>query len=82
MEPFNDQPCVFFKEIEAQLRKRVTGSGQKSNFEEIVPIHGISKHAAATHRKNTLSKSNCSGTEQLKMLCKKTGVFQGSNTNF
>ena len=42
----------------------------------------ISEHTVATHRKNILSKSNCSRTEQLKMFCKKTGVFQGSTTNF
>lgn len=53
----------------------------KSN-RQIARKLNISEHTVATHRKNILSKSNCSGTEQLKMFCKKTGVFQGSNTNF
>ena len=35
----------------------------------------ISKHTVATHRKNIFSKSNCSGPEELKVFCKKNGVF-------
>jgi len=37
----------------------------------------ISKHTVATHRKNIFSKSNCSGLEELKVFCKKNGVFDG-----
>ncbi len=35
----------------------------------------ISKHTVATHRKNILSKSNCSDVQELKTFCKKNGVF-------
>jgi DNA-binding CsgD family transcriptional regulator len=35
----------------------------------------ISHHTVATHRKNILSKSKCSGVQDLKTYCKKNGVF-------
>lgn len=35
----------------------------------------ISKHTVSTHRKNILSKSNCSSMQELKIFCKKNGVF-------
>ena len=82
MAPSNYQPGVFFKEIEAQLGKRATGNAQKSDFEEMVPIHGISEHTVATHRKNILSKSNYSGTEQLKMFLRKLVFFKGRIQTF
>lgn len=39
----------------------------------------ISEHTVATHRKNIFSKSNCTGPEELKIFCKKIGVFNGNN---
>ncbi len=37
----------------------------------------ISHHTVATHRKNIMSKSDCSGVDELKTFCKKNGVFDG-----
>jgi DNA-binding CsgD family transcriptional regulator len=36
----------------------------------------ISIHTVATHRKNILSKSNCSSVLELKLFCKKNGIFK------
>lgn len=37
----------------------------------------ISHHTVATHRKNILSKANCSGVAELELFCKNNGVFEG-----
>lgn len=36
----------------------------------------ISHHTVATHRKNIMSKSACSGVAELEVFCKKNGVFR------
>lgn len=48
-------------------------SGKKNNG--IAKELNISKHTVSTHRKNILSKSDCSGVEELRIFCKKNGVF-------
>ena len=42
---------------------------------EIANDLNISRHTVSTHRKNILSKSNCSSMKELKIFCKKNGVF-------
>lgn len=42
---------------------------------EIANDLNISRHTVSTHRKNILSKSNCSSMQELKVFCKKNGVF-------
>lgn len=42
---------------------------------EIAINLGISKHTVATHRKNILFKSACSNVQELKIFCKKNGIF-------
>ena len=46
----------------------------RSNREIAINL-GISKHTVATHRKNILFKSACSNVEELKIFCKKNGIF-------
>ena len=46
---------------------------------EIASSLNISQHTVATHRKNIFSKSKCSNPEELKVFCKKRGVFNGVN---
>ncbi len=50
-----------------------------SSNPDIASSLNISKHTVATHRKNIFSKSKCSDPEELKIFCKKNGVFDGNN---
>ena len=50
-----------------------------SSNSEIADSFHISKHTVATHRKNIFSKSKCSNPAELKLFCKKNGVFNGKN---
>jgi DNA-binding CsgD family transcriptional regulator len=46
---------------------------------EIARSLNISRHTVATHRRNIFSKSKCSSREEIKIFCKKNGVFHGNN---
>ena len=46
---------------------------------EIASSLNISKHTVATHRKNIFSKATCSSPEELKIFCKKNGIFSSNN---
>lgn len=52
-----------------------------SSNSEIADSLNISIHTVATHRKNIFSKSKCSNPENLKIFCKKNGVFQSNTFN-
>lgn len=48
-------------------------SGKKNS--DIALVLNISQHTVSTHRRNILSKSDCSSVEELRIYCKKNGVF-------
>jgi len=52
------------KEIVLLMLLGITNKNISSNL-------NISQHTVATHRKNILAKSNCSGVQELKSFCKK-----------
>lgn len=65
-----------FTEREQEIIKLIFSGSSNS---EIATSLSISQHTVATHRKNIFSKSKCSSTSELKIFCKKSGVFNGNN---
>lgn len=74
-EIYGEEKNIFTEREKEVVLLVIVGSSNS----EIASSLSISKHTVATHRKNIYSKSNCSDQEELKIFCKKNGVFNGNN---
>jgi len=74
-EIYGEEKNIFTEREKEVVLLVIVGSSNA----EIARSLSISKHTVTTHRKNIYSKSNCSDQEELKIFCKKNGVFNGNN---